>query len=54
MISHTLAIEERVSLITEIFTDHIQVKMVANLSVDDAQDFIDVIDEASPHIVSYS
>jgi hypothetical protein len=38
---------ERISLITEIFLDHTQVKMVENLIGDDAQNFIDVIYEVS-------
>ena len=50
MISDTLTIEERVSLIVEIFSDRDQVEMVRNLSGDDAQTFIDVTDEASFYI----
>ncbi|KAF9644879.1 kinase-like protein [Thelephora ganbajun] len=45
LISDTLAIHERISLITVIFSDHNQVKMVGNLSGDDAQAFVDKIDE---------
>jgi hypothetical protein len=45
--SHTLALHERISLITMIFSDHTQVGMVGNLGRDDAQNFIDVIDEVS-------
>ena len=45
MISDALTTEERVSLIVEIFSDHDQVETVRNLSGDDAQAFIDVIDE---------
>ena len=45
--SHTLTPHERISLITMIFSDHAQVGMVGNLSRDDAQNFIDVIDEVS-------
>ena len=50
MISDTLTMEERVSLIVEIFSDRDQVEMVRNLSGDDAQTFIDVTDEASFYI----
>jgi hypothetical protein len=45
--SHIFNMPERISLITEIFSDHNQVDAVGNLSGDDTQDFIDVIDEAS-------
>jgi len=38
---------ERTSLITRIFSDYDQVKMVGHLSGDDAQTFIDMIDEVS-------
>jgi hypothetical protein len=47
LISHTLATHERISLITAIFSDNDQVDMVENLSGDDAQNFIDVVDEVS-------
>ena len=53
MISHTLTMDERIPLITAIFTDHIQVQMVANLSGDDAQSFINVIDEVSSHVLTF-
>lgn len=49
LISHPLVPDERTRLITTIFSDHNQVKMVEHLSGDDAQAFIDVIDEVSPH-----
>ena len=45
--SRTLATHERISLITAIFSDRDQVKMVENLIGNDAQNFIDVIDEVS-------
>ena len=47
MISHTLAADERISLITTIFSDHNQIGVVEQLSGDDAQTFIDTIDEVS-------
>jgi len=43
--SDTLASYERISLITMIFSDRDQIKTVRNLSGDDAQTFIDKIDE---------
>jgi hypothetical protein len=52
LISRTLAMPERISLITVIFSDHTQIDMVGNLSGDDAQNFIDVIDEVSPYMIS--
>ena len=36
---------ERISLITTVFSDHAQIWMVGNLSRDDAQNFIDMVDE---------
>ena len=54
LINHTLTMDERISLITEIFTDSNQTQMVANLSGDDAQAFVDVIDEVGPYTISYS
>jgi len=48
LISHTLAIHERISLITTIFSDDNQVEMVRQLSGNDAQTFIDRIDEVRP------
>ena len=47
LISHTLLVHERVSLIASIFLDRNQVKVVEGLSGDDAQNFIDVIDVVS-------
>ena len=49
--SCTLTTNERVSLITTIFTDHIQVDMVGNLSGDDAQAFINMIDGVRPFFI---
>ena len=45
--SHPLAADERISLITTIFSDRNQIEMVRQLSGDDAQTFIDVIDEVT-------
>ena len=47
MISHTLTVDERNSLITSIFLDHNQVELLGQLSESDSQDFVDAIDEAS-------
>jgi len=52
--SHTIATHERISLATTIFSDHNQVKTVGQLSGDDAQNFIDVIDDVSPCTISHS
>ncbi|KAF9644747.1 kinase-like protein, partial [Thelephora ganbajun] len=46
LINHTLSTDERISLITSLFSDRDEVEMVGYLSGDDAQAFIDVIDEA--------
>ena len=46
--SNALAVNERIPLITKIFSDNNQVEMVEHLSGDDAQDFINIIDEVSP------
>jgi len=47
LISHTLDAHERISLVTTIFSDRDQVKMVGHLSGSNAQTFIDMIDEVS-------
>ena len=49
LISHTLTVEERISLITTIFSDDNQVETVGQLSGSDAQTFVDTIDEVSLH-----
>ena len=51
MITHTLNTYERISLATAIFSDDNQAEMVKNLSGDDAQGFIDVLDEVSLRIL---
>jgi hypothetical protein len=48
LISHTLAMDERISLIKTISLDGNQVEMVGHISGGDAQNFIDMIEEASP------
>ena len=47
LINRTLTMPDRISLITTIFSDRNQVDVVRNLSRDDAQSFIDVVDEVS-------
>ena len=54
MISQTLALDERISLITTIFSDSNQVEVVGQLSGDEAQSFIDIIDEVIFHTTSCS
>ena len=54
LITHTLATHERISLIITIFSDHIQTKMVNRLDGDDAQAFIDAIDEVRSCTISNS
>ena len=49
LIGDTLTIDERVSLITAIFSDRNQAKMVGYLSGDDAHTFINMMDEVSHH-----
>jgi len=48
LISHSLTAHERTTLIATIFSDHNQVEMVRQLSGNDAQSFVDMIDEVSP------
>lgn len=47
LINNTLTTHERKSLVTEIFSDNNQVEVVGQLSWDDTQKFIDVIDEVT-------
>ena len=54
LVSHTLGKDERIHLIATIFSDDDQVKVVRPASEDDTQIFIDVIDEVSPCVISYS
>ena len=42
-----LAIQERISLITQIFSDHHQIAIVGHLSGEEAQIFINIVDEVS-------
>ena len=49
LISCPRAIDERISLITAIFSNPDETEAVKRLSGDDAQSFIDVVDEVPPH-----
>ena len=51
LISNTLTMDEHVALIATVFSDDNEVKMVENLSGDDAQALIDVMDKVCPHIL---
>lgn len=48
LISHPLNKGERISLVTTIFSDKNQVEKAGRLAGDDAQTFIDAIDEVVP------
>ena len=52
LISPTLATHKRIPLIESIFSDLDEVEVVGHLRGDDAQAFVDVIDEASFHTLS--
>ena len=54
MTDHTLATHDRISLITKMFLDDNQVKLVEQLSGDDAQNFIVMIDKVSPRTIPHS
>ena len=49
MIDRPLATDERISLITDMLSDHDETEAVKNLSGSDAQSFVDVVDEVLPH-----
>ena len=52
LIGDTSSTDERISLITTIFSDHRQIEMVEQLSGDEAQALVDRIDEVGLHTVS--
>ena len=54
MTDSRLSLDERLSLISSIFSDRGEVEAVVQLTTDDAQAFIDVIDEVNPYVVSRS
>jgi hypothetical protein len=47
--SHTS--DEQISLITDIFSDRSETETVKRLSGDDAQSFVDVVDQVFPSVV---
>ena len=49
LIIRPLVANERVSLITYIFSDRDETEAVKRLRGDDAQSFVDVVDEVLPH-----
>jgi len=49
LIGGSLAKEERISLITDLFSDRDETETVRDLHGDNAQSFVDVIDEVLPH-----
>ena len=51
LISPKASTNERIDLIKSLFSDPDEVEVSKYLSGDDAQDFVDVIDEASTHIL---
>ena len=52
LVNSTLAAHNRIPLIVTIFSDRDEVEIVGHLRGDDAQTFIDVIDEVSIHTLS--
>jgi len=52
LIDNPLSTDERISLITSIFSDRNKAKVVGHLTGDDAQTFIDVTDEARLQFLS--
>lgn len=51
MIGPALSMNERIPLITSIFADRDEMEVLESLSGNDAQAFVDVLDEASIHII---
>lgn len=49
LINCPLTMEDRLSLITAIFSRCKEIEIITGLSGDDAQSFVDVIDEVLPH-----
>jgi len=49
LINSSFITDERISLITSIFSDPAEIEVVCHLSGDDAQNFIDAINEVSIH-----
>jgi len=49
LINRPLTKDQRISLITYLFSDHDETEAVKQLCGDDAQSFVDMIDEVPPH-----
>ena len=52
LIGQVLTAQERISLITTIFSDRNEIGVVQSLCGDDAQSFIDALDEVHSYIIS--
>ena len=52
LITHPLLAHERITLIISIFSDRNEIEVVGHLSGDDAQAFVDIIDEVSIQVLS--
>ena len=52
LVNCTLSLDEQISLIADIFSDHDETKVVTSLRGDDAQSFVDVMDEVCLPIFS--
>lgn len=48
LIGRPLGLDERISLISDIFSDHDETREVRRLCGDDAQSFVDLVDEVFP------
>ena len=48
LVYHPLSMSERVSLITDLFSDRDEVEAIKRLSRTNAQSFVDVLDEVFP------
>ena len=53
LIDHPLTSEERITLIADIFSDRDEAEAVKRLHGDDAQSFVDIIDEVLLHRPTY-
>ena len=51
LINRPLTSKERISLITDIFSDRDETEIVKNLSGEDARSFVDVIDQVIPPVI---
>ena len=51
LIDHLLAPDEQISLITDIFSDRDETEIVKHLRGEDAQSFVDLIDQVNPLVI---